>query len=208
MAQQNNQNSGNGGAGIVGMLSSITRAAPVLGAVQFGTNAINRGFSIHRSNIAYAAAQGNINNNAILGLYDSAFYDVDQAMSARAVIEDSKSVGTSASPTDVDQPELYADNARAVQLSILSAPPATIRAAIGVFGKYGYMINRAMVPPRLDPMTAFSYWQTEDTTILGNMPAFDREQLAVEFQAGVTVWENMAQIGTNPTNNPRTGVSY
>jgi len=194
--------------GSAGGLSFIKRAVPILAAIGFGANFLNRAIDLHRSNIQYAIDQSSVNNSATLANFDSGFYDVSQALSARATIEDAESFGTVSTPTDVDQPELYADNARQVQLSILTAPDAVIRNAIGIFQKYGYMINRPMVPSRLDPMTAFSYWQTNDTTIVGSMPAIDREQLISEFEAGVTVWENMGQIGTNPSNSPRTGISY
>jgi murein DD-endopeptidase MepM/ murein hydrolase activator NlpD len=86
--------------------------------------------------------------------------------------------------------------------------PDRVRAAVSMFERYGYTVGRAMVPPRIDPMTKFSYWQVDDATILGAMPDDARRRLAARFAAGTTVWQNVAEIGTQPANAPRSGVSY
>jgi len=83
-----------------------------------------------------------------------------------------------------------------------------IRALISEWSRYGYMIGRAFVPPRLDPMTSWSYWQTSDTTVLGSMPQEDRAAIVAAFERGTTVWTSVAAIGTTPTNTPRAGVVY
>lgn len=46
------------------------------------------------------------------------------------------------------------------------------------------MIDRAFVPPRLDAMDRFTYWQLEDPTILGAMPAAARARIADRFTRG------------------------
>lgn len=83
-----------------------------------------------------------------------------------------------------------------------------IRALISEWSRYGYMVGRAFTPPRLDPMTKWSYWQTADTTVLGALPQEARAAVAAAFERGTTVWTSVADIGTNPTNEPRSGVTY
>lgn len=83
-----------------------------------------------------------------------------------------------------------------------------IRALISEWSKYGYMIGRAFVPPRLDPMTHWSYWQTRDTTVLGAIPQDARSAVAGAFERGVTVWTSVSEIGTQPANAPRSGIMY
>ncbi len=80
--------------------------------------------------------------------------------------------------------------------------------AIAMFQRYGYMVNRAMVPPRLDVMDHYSYWQLDEPTILGRIPADERTTIAAAFGRGVTVWTAVADIGTHPGNAPRGGISY
>lgn len=86
--------------------------------------------------------------------------------------------------------------------------PDRVRAAVSMWERYGYMVGRAFIPPRLDPMTAFSYWQMEDVDVVGSMPADARERIAARFRQGTTVWVNVAQIGTKPANSPRAGIAY
>lgn len=77
--------------------------------------------------------------------------------------------------------------------------------AISMWERYGYMTNRTITPGRLDVMSNFSYWETRDATIIGSGPAADRDVIASAFNAGVTVWNNLNLVGTNPSNTP-TGV--
>jgi murein DD-endopeptidase MepM/ murein hydrolase activator NlpD len=86
--------------------------------------------------------------------------------------------------------------------------PDRVRAAISMFERYGYTVGRAMVPPRIDPMDHYSYWQVDDASILGAMPDDARRRLVERFARGTTVWQSVAEIGTRPSNAPRSGVSY
>ncbi len=81
-------------------------------------------------------------------------------------------------------------------------------AAVSVWKKFGYMVNRSMVPPRLDVMSAYSYWRIEDITFQGTLPQDGRMELAAAFERGVTVWTDLNLVGSDPTNTPRSGVSY
>ena len=92
---------------------------------------------------------------------------------------------------------------------MITAPTSdAVSRLLATWQRYGYMIGRAMVPPRLDAMDAFTYWQLEEPVILGPAPAAAKERIAARFSRGTTVWTSVAAIGTQPANNPRAGVTY
>ncbi len=57
-------------------------------------------------------------------------------------------------------------------------------------------------------MTHWSYWQLSEPTILGAVPQGARETIGSAFSRGVTVWQHVAEIGTEPDNEPVAGVTY
>jgi hypothetical protein len=83
-----------------------------------------------------------------------------------------------------------------------------IARAVAMFTRYGYTVNRAFVPSRLDVMDHYSYWQLTEPTVLGLLPQAAREVIGGAFARGVTVWDQVAEIGTEPANNPVAGISY
>jgi len=97
---------------------------------------------------------------------------------------------------------------RALDVMIVTPTADAVARALSTWKRYGYMIDRAFVPPRLDAMDRFTYWQLEDPTILGAMPAAARARIADRFTRGTTIWTAVSEIGTNPANTPRPGVSY
>jgi len=110
-------------------------------------------------------------------------------------------------------PERLASPWRAIvaqAFRVLISVPSTerIHALVSEWNRYGYMIGQAFVPPRLDPMTHRSYWQISEATVLGALPQNARDLIARAFERGVTVWTTVAEIGTEPANAPRAGVSY
>lgn len=93
--------------------------------------------------------------------------------------------------------------------AIIAVPSAErVSALLSEWTRYGYMIGQAFVPPRLDVMTHYSYWQLSEPTILGNLPQDHRDIISAAFERGVTIWTDVAEIGTTPDNEPRTGISY
>lgn len=96
--------------------------------------------------------------------------------------------------------------------SIVIAMPSTerINALLSEWKRYGYMIGQAFTPPRLDPMTKYTYWKTTGATIIGTAPQEKRESIAQAFDQGTTVWNSLADIGTDvaDANTPRAGISY
>lgn len=93
--------------------------------------------------------------------------------------------------------------------AIIAVPSAErVRALLSEWRRYGYMIGQAFVPPTLAAMTHWSYWQLSESTILGQLPQDARDTLTAAFSRGVTVWQKVAEIGTEPDNEPVPGVTY
>lgn len=82
--------------------------------------------------------------------------------------------------------------------------------ALSVWRRYGYMIGRSFTPSRLDVMSRFSYWKTQDATILGAIPQEDRAKIAAAFDRGVTVYGSLSDVGVavSTENAPVTGFTY
>lgn len=167
-----------------------------------------------------AAALGAAHGDALFILTDSqasAQTDVETAMASleaisksralRSLSRDAEGIAPTADPTSLQSPRLLATG-RGPLVSVLGMTAGDLARAVAEFDRYGYTVNRAMVPPRLDPMTKRSYWQTAETTVLGNMPQDSRQTVAAAFERGVTVWTTVAEIGTRPANAPQSGVSY
>lgn len=132
---------------------------------------------------------------------------ISKSRSLRAVARNAEGVAPSSDMTTVQSPRLLATS-RGPLVSVLGMTSGDVARAVAEFDRYGYTVNRAMVPPRLDPMEKRSYWQTSDTTVLGSMPQEARQAVAAAFERGVTVWTSVAEIGTHPANPPRSGIVY
>jgi hypothetical protein len=94
---------------------------------------------------------------------------------------------------------------------IIAMPTAErIKALISEWSRYGYMIGQAFTPARLDAMTKFTYWKTTGALITGSTPQEKRQTIAEAFDRGVTLWNDLADIGTDVTgaNAPITGITY
>lgn len=93
----------------------------------------------------------------------------------------------------------------------IAAPTADgVRRLLTTWRRYGYTIDRSFEPARLDVMSRYSYWQTEDATITGPIPNDAREQIAAAFDSGVTLYNNLADIGqdVSTSNAPVAGFTY
>jgi len=97
---------------------------------------------------------------------------------------------------------------RGARLIIKVAPRGKIRTLLSQWDRHGYAIDRAFVPPRLDPMDHRSYWQGEGVIILGAVPSDAKSRIAARFERGTTIVTAIAEIGQQTTNAPRAGVSY
>lgn len=132
---------------------------------------------------------------------------VSKSRSLRAVVRNAEGVPPTAAPTSIQSARLLATG-RGPLVSVLGMTAGDLARAVAEFDRYGYTVNRAMVPPRLDAMQKRTYWQTADTTVLGDMPQDSRQTVASAFERGVTVWTSVAEIGTRPANPPTPGVTY
>lgn len=83
-----------------------------------------------------------------------------------------------------------------------------IKALASMWNRYGYMIGQAFTPPTLSAMTHYTYWKTSDAVVIGAVPQLRRQTIAAAFDRGLTVWESISEIGTEPTNAPIAGITY
>lgn len=78
--------------------------------------------------------------------------------------------------------------------------------------RYGYYINRWMVPPKnLKCCENFTYWKIQETSLTtSQVPELFRETIRGIFEKGVTVWSNPDKIGRVDLadNEPVQGVYY
>lgn len=155
--------------------------------------------------------------NTLVGNQTTAQLNVATALAGIEVITKSRGFRSAArnaegiAPTStalrVEAARLLA-NGRGPRVNVLGMVAGDVARAVAEFDRYGYTVNRAMVPPRLDPMTSRSFWLMEDPTILGSMPQGDREAIIAAFESGVTIWANVADIGTHTANTAQSGVTY
>ena len=83
-----------------------------------------------------------------------------------------------------------------------------VKALLTTWERYGYMIGQAFVPPQLNAMSHYTYWETSGAIVLGGVPQSRRQTIQAAFDRGVTIWENVADIGTEPENTPLPGITY
>lgn len=110
-------------------------------------------------------------------------------------------------------PEQLASAWRAIMsqaFEVIIAMPSAERVTklVSEWNRYGYMIGQAFAPEQLNAMDHYTYWRTTGALITGGVPQDRRQTIAAAFDRGVTVWENVADIGTAPDNEPLTGITY
>ena len=107
---------------------------------------------------------------------------------------------------------LYALSKWKVHLRFKMIPPAAMR-NIGEFWlRYGYYIQRFLIPPEsLMCMRKFTYWKMHELYIRSSTcPEEFRLTIKGIFEKGVTVWKNPDDIGVTDyaDNEPLQGISY
>lgn len=132
---------------------------------------------------------------------------ISKSRAMRSVARNAEGVAPTATPLTVEAARLLA-NGRGPRVTVMGMVAGDIARTVSEFARYGYTVNRAMVPPRMDPMTKFSYWQMEQPSILGAMPQTARDDVIGALERGMTVWGSVADIGTKPVNTAQSGVSY
>lgn len=96
----------------------------------------------------------------------------------------------------------------AFQAIIVMPTQERVNALTSMWTRYGYMIGQAFTPPQLNAMSSYTYWKTQEATVIGAMPQERRQTVAAAFDRGVTIWDDISLIGTQPENTPLTGISY
>jgi hypothetical protein len=180
--------------------SSLLGTSVPKGPLAF-TIAASHGAAAYDLTTSASSAQQNI-GSALAGV-DA----ISKSRAIRAVARNAEGVAPSADRLTIESPRLLASG-RGPLVSVLGMTAGDLARAVAEFDRYGYTVNRAMVPPRLDAMTKRTYWQTADTTVVGSLPQADRQTIASAFERGVTVWASVAEIGTHPANAPQSGVTY
>jgi hypothetical protein len=213
-------------AGFVGIVTALTGAASAGGgalghldgkaAGKAGVAAAALGGASLAGNLA--TAQINANNTiTMLDISTDGSFDIGAfqlALSGQASVASFDTWWQSLfSNSGGGSPEGLASGWRAIlqqafQAIIVMPSAERIRKLVSEWTRYGYMIGQAFVPPQLNVMSHYSYWQANEPTILGSLPQSARDSISAAFERGVTVWDSVAEIGTQPTNTPLGGISY
>jgi hypothetical protein len=134
---------------------------------------------------------------------------LSKSRSLRAAARNAEATPASSTPLNIRSPRLLS-HGRGPRISVMGLTAGDLATVVAIFEKYGYTVNRAFTPSRLDVMTKMSYWKTAEASIQGAVPQARRQSIAQAFDRGVTVWNNIADIGTDvtSTNTPVSGISY
>lgn len=187
-----------GGLGIGAAGGSSGAAVPLVGGI---TNVLT-------SNASLSLASMSIGNATTLS-YNQVRESLRQYLPASTWREGDDSYAVSSTGGGANVEGAWQMKAgRGGRLIIKVPTKAKIRTLLSQWDRHGYAIDRAFVPPRLDPMDHRSYWQGENVIILGAVPADAKSRIAARFERGTTVVTAVSEVGTQTANSPRTGVSY
>ena len=191
-------------------VDGVTRDA--MGSSSLLSSAIPKGLLAAGFGANHASDANTLTNNEAFAQSDitGAIASIDaigKARGLRAVARNAEGVAPTSKPLSVEGARLLA-HGRGPRAVVQGMIAGDVARAVAAFDRYGYTVNRAIVPPRMDPMTHYSYWQISDAAITGQLPQESRESIAAAFERGVTVWNTVSEIGTHPANTARPGVSY
>lgn len=193
-------------------VDGITREA--MGSTSLLGAAIPKGLLAASIAASHGAAANDLTNSQADAQNDiaRALAQIDagsKARALRAVARNAEGNANSSTLMAVQSPRLLA-HGRGPLIAVLAMTPGDVNQTVAMFQRYGYTIGRSFKPTRLDPMTKMSYWKTTDATITGAVPQQHRQAVAAAFDRGVTIWNSIADIGTDvtATNTPRAGISY
>jgi hypothetical protein len=183
-----------------------------MGSSSLLSSAIPKGLLAAGFGANHASDANTLTNNEAFAQSDiagaiAAIEAIGKARSLRAVARNAEGVAPTSTPLNVEGARLLA-HGRGPRAVVMGMVAGDVARAVATFDRYGYTVNRALVPPRLDPMTHYSYWQLADVTVLGSLPQEARESIVAAFERGVTVWTSVSEIGTHPANAARSGITY
>lgn len=197
---------GAGAAALAGMAGGGPVGA-VAGAVVGGGTALVTGALSANSSLDMLdiSSEGSID----IGSYQLAVNGTFNAMSFRTWVQALNAISGKGAAGGLASAWRFATG-KGFQATIVAPRYDQARQLLSVWRRYGYMVNRAFEPSRLDVMSRFSYWKTQDAVILGRIPQADRERIAAAFDRGVTVYSSLSDIGqdVSTVNAPVNGFTY
>lgn len=193
-------------------VDGITREA--MGGTSLLGSAIPKGVLAATIGTSHATAASDLTNSQATAQADIAetlaqLTALSKSRALRAVARNAEAEPATSTALSVQSPRMLS-HGRGPLIVVLSMTPGDVTRVISMFERYGYTINRAFAPPRLDAMTKFTYWKSDGAVILGNVPQEKRQTIAQAFDRGVTIWNDLADIGTDVTgtNTPTPGFTY
>lgn len=193
-------------------VDGITRDA--MGSSSLLGSAIPKGIAASTIGTSHANAASDLTNSQASAQADisetlAQLNVIAQGRAARAAARSAEANPNSSTAITIQSPRLMA-HGRGPLTVILGMNEGDTNRVVAMFEKFGYTINRALTPTRLDAMTHFTYWKTTEATVVGNVPQENRQTIAQAFNGGVTLWNDISEIGTDVTaaNAPVTGISY
>ncbi len=214
-----------GGIGAVGSLVSGNLGGAAQGALAAGTayldmtanadwttrtttNQLSAANQALGNNLAYQRQVADTNytyaNYAANGDYQQAIQGIQATVRDAQLTQPSVSGQLNGSTYNV------ANGIMGVFLKWKRIKPQYLRQIGQYFQRYGYYVNRFLVPPAdLKCMSKFTYWQMRDCVIFGMIPETFKQTIRGIFESGVTVWVNPDEIGKISYDaNTFKGVSY
>lgn len=191
-------------------VDGVTRDA--MGAASLLGSSIPKGLTAALMGAAHGAAANDLTASQALAQSNIAVTmanldAISKSRAIRSVSRNAEGVAPTATPLQVEAPRIMAFG-RGPRVVVQGMVAGDIARIVSEFERRGYTINRSFVPPRLDPMSVYSYWRMEDVVVTGDIPADAKARIAARYERGTTVWTDIAAIGTKPTNTPRPGVTY
>lgn len=191
-------------------VDGITREA--LGSSSLLGSAIPKGIAASTIGASHAGAASDLTQSQAAAQADiqtslAQLAVISKARAMRSVARNAEAVPATSTALNVQSPRLLA-HGRGPLVLVMALMPGDIARVSSMFARYGYTINRAFVPSQLNTMSRYTYWQTAGAVILGAVPQNRRQTIQAAFDRGVTIWENVADIGTQPTNTPLPGITY
>lgn len=186
------------GAGPVGAIAG----AVVGGGTSLVTGALSANSSLDLLDIS-------TNGSVDIGAYQLAVNGTFNAMSFRTWVQALRAVSGKGAAGALAAAWRFVTG-KGAQAIIVAPRPDQARQLLSTWRRYGYMVGRAFEPSRLDVMSKFSYWKTQDAVIRGAIPHEDRQRIADAFNRGVTVYGSLGDVGrdVSATNEPVSGFSY
>lgn len=193
---------------------TATREATLANQISTGNAQVSaaNNYSTSSTNLSNSQTMQFADMNRSLGLAVASGDYANQVAGINARVQDAMLTQPSVSGGMGGDVFLYALDKWMIHLRYKTIAPAAMR-DIGEFWlRYGYYVQRFMVPPEsLMTMTRFTYWKMHELYVRSSTcPEEFRLTIKGIFEKGVTVWRNPNDIGVTDyaDNDPLAGISY